>query len=88
MSSEQEPSHPSSKKFALFQTANEIVEPLLSDGFGFTLSAIRELMTNIDETMDIHNNEVKNFIVKTYNDRIRFCPSKIKNLSLSHVILR
>lgn len=72
-------SHQSSNKFTLFERANEILEPLLIAGYGFTLSDIRQLMANFDDTVVIHNNEVKIFLVRVYKDKIRFCDSNRKN---------
>lgn len=39
-------------------------------------------MVNIDETVLIHNNEIKIFLVRMYNDRIHFCQSNKKNETL------
>lgn len=68
-----------SPKFQVFQRISNVLKTLLEDGYGFTLSDIRDLMKNVDRHIDIRNNEVKIFLVRTYQDTIRFCPPKQKN---------
>jgi hypothetical protein len=40
-----------SVKFDLFKTANEVLEPLFNTGYGFTLTELRELKTDIDDSI-------------------------------------
>lgn len=68
-----------SKKFELFKRAKDILDPLLEAGYGFTLTDIKELMVSFDEEVNLYNNEIKGFLVKTYQEKITFCESKRKN---------
>lgn len=70
---------PPSKKFELFKRAKYILDPLLEAGYGFTLTDIKELMISFDDEVNLYNNEIKGFLVKTYQQRITFCESKRKN---------
>ena len=64
-----------SLKDKLFNDVITTLDPLIKQGYGFTLTDIREMMMEHNATIEVYNRDVKKFLQNFYGDRIRFCPS-------------
>ncbi|KAG8196934.1 hypothetical protein JTE90_027637 [Oedothorax gibbosus] len=60
----------------------EIIGPKLKEGYGFTLTEIRELINELAGGNIIRNNEVKLRLLRYYENEISFSSSNSKNESL------
>ena len=68
-------------KHDLFMEALSHLDPLIKDGYGFTVTEIKDFMLSLaeDDDVEIYNRDVKKFILDHYGDEIRFCPSHRAN---------
>lgn len=71
-----------SPKDVAFEKGMEIIGPKLKEGYGFTLTEIRELLNELAGGNIIRNNEVKLRLQRHCEDEISFSSSDSKNESL------
>ena len=67
------------------QTLNKVVAtltPYLFGGAGFTLNKVRDKVNEIMHPNQIHNYQVKSFLILKLGEGIKICPSTLKNESL------
>ena len=55
------------------------LEGLLKNGYGISLSEIRELINDKNGENFLSNKEIKLFLVELFGSSIQFCPSERKN---------
>ena len=58
------------------------LEGLLKNGYGISLSGIRELINDKNGENFLSNKEIKLSLVESFCSSIQFCPSELKNESL------
>ena len=70
-------------KKLLLVKAMDNIQPYLQNGYGFTMSEIRDYMYRIDETGDvlIYNRDVKKLLSDHYGNTIQFAPYLHQNES-------
>lgn len=64
-----------SPKYDIFKNVMSEIGPFIEDGYGFTMTEIREMMMTKDETLELYNRDVKKYLIDFYGDKIQFCPS-------------
>jgi hypothetical protein len=74
---------PVTAKHELFMSALVHLDPLIKDGYGFTVTEIKEFMLSYSENdnTELYNRDVKKFLLDHYGEKIRFCPSHRANES-------
>lgn len=45
---------------------------LIEDGYGFTMTEIREMTMNKDESLELYNRDVKKLLTDYYGDNMQF----------------
>ena len=68
-------------KQEFFLKAVSHLDPMLRDGYGFTMTEVKEFVFSFSENNDfeIYNRDVKKFLTDHYGDQIQFCPSHRAN---------
>lgn len=64
-----------SSKWKVFKDVIAKLGPLIEDGYGFTMTEIREIIMNKDDSLQLYNRDVKKFLADHYGAKIPFCPS-------------
>ncbi len=72
-----------SRKRLLFQKAADNIDSLIADGYALSVTDIREFVMSMDETeiIQLYNNEVKQFMIERYGEKIKFTKSNRANQS-------
>ena len=72
-------------KRLIISRAIESIDPLLSNGYCFTVSEVGEFMETLledgEEMCSLYNRDVKSFLVTHYGDAIQCCPNTRRNES-------
>ena len=66
----------------LAYSSRQTLTPYLFSGTGFTLNKVRDKVNEIMHPNQIHNYQVKSFLILKLGEGIKFCPSTLKNESL------
>ena len=69
------------RKHDLFMEALSHLNPLIKDGYGFTVTEMKDFMSSLEENAggEIYNRDDKKFLLDHYGDKIPFCPSHLAN---------
>ena len=62
-------------KYNAFDKIISDLGPLIEDGYGFTLTEIREMVTTENNSVEVYNRDVKKMFIDYYGNLIRFCPT-------------